>query len=393
MVKKLLTLTLGLMTAFGAAADNYPYPESNIQFWTGRGSNEAVVVISWDDEDASYAPQGFAWGVRFNGAISGHALLDSIAAYDSRFTFSFSGTLLSTISYNDNANNIHLTPSIQYNCFYQNGTFAPDVYDNIFFTDGDMMEVSESCMFDCSNITPATDPNGPTDPQPEESTIAAGDIVYWVGSGSHEAVLAVNWADTALAWGYRFAADSVSVQQMLEDIAAADPRFSIEPGAWGLGDIRFAVAAGDTLRGQAGSYWESKLNGVIDMGMSQMLHDGDFEKWAEPAAGVVSDSMEYGGVWYYMYTYTMTIHPVSVPGNEGIATAAAAQVSIYPNPATGSITISGAAAGSADLYDMSGRRVATATLAEGRATMNLDGVAAGIYMLRAGSATTKIVVR
>ena len=176
MVKKLLTIILGLTLAAGASAQwggngNYPYPAGNIQFWTGSGSNSAVVVISWDDEDASYAPQGFAWGVHFNGTISAHNLLDTIAAYDPRFTFSFSSTLLSTIAYHDAANNVHLTPSIQYNCFNVNGTFAPDVYDNITISDGDMMEISESCYFDCTNVTPATVPGGST---PGTDTTATG---------------------------------------------------------------------------------------------------------------------------------------------------------------------------------------------------------------------------
>ena len=220
MVKKVFALTLGLLLGYAAMADNYPYPASNIQFWTGSGSNSAVVVISWDDEDASYSPQGFAWGVHFNGTISAHNLLDTIAAYDSRFTFTFSSILLSTIAYHDNTNNIHLTPSTQNNCFYVNGSFAPGVYDNITISDGDMMEVSESCYFDCTNISPASNPNGSS--TPTEATIAASDILYWVGTGSNEAVLAVNWADTALAWGYRWNG-TATVSDMMSAIAMGLP--------------------------------------------------------------------------------------------------------------------------------------------------------------------------
>ena len=309
MVKKVFAMTLGLLLGFAAMADNYPYPASNIQFWTGSGSNSAVVVISWDDEDASYTPQGFAWGVHFNGTISAHNLLDSIAAYDSRFTFTFSSTLLSTIAYHDNINNIHLTPSIQYNCFYVNGSFAPDVYDNITISDGDMMEVSESCYFDCTNISPASNPNGSS--TPTEATIAASDILYWVGTGSNEAVLAVNWADTALAWGYRWNG-SATVADMMADIAAADPRFDYSGTSW-LNDITFNDGT-VSLAGTPGNYWGSTNNGVMDAGMTQTLTNGAFEKWGDPAAGVIVDSMNYSGTWYYTYVYPMTIHPVTVPG-------------------------------------------------------------------------------
>ena len=310
MVKKVFALTLGLLLGYAAMADNYPYPASNIQFWTGTGSNSAVVVISWDDEEASYTPQGFAWGVHFNGTVSAHNLLDTIAAYDSRFTFTFSSILLSTIAYHDNTNNIHLTPSIQNNCFYVNGSFAPDVYDNITISDGDMMEVSESCYFDCTNISPASNPNGSS--TPTEATISASDILYWVGTGSNEAVLAVNWADTALAWGYRWNG-TATVSDMMNAIAIADPRFGYNAAAGWLNDITFTDGT-VSLAGTPGNYWGSTNNGIMDMGMDQTLSSGDFEKWGDPAAGVIVDSMEYGGYWYYTYVYPMTIHPVSVPG-------------------------------------------------------------------------------
>ncbi len=310
MVKKVFALTLGLLLGYAAMADNYPYPASNIQFWTGSGSNSAVVVISWDDEDASYTPQGFAWGVHFNGTVSAHNLLDTIAAYDSRFTFTFSSILLSTIAYHDNTNNIHLTPSIQNNCFYVNGSFALDVYDNITISDGDMMEVSESCYFDCTNISPASNPNGSS--TPTEATISASDILYWVGTGSNEAVLAVNWADTALAWGYRWNG-TATVSDMMNAIAIADPRFGYNAAAGWLNDITFTDGT-VSLAGTPGNYWGSTNNGIMDMGMDQTLNSGDLEKWGDPAAGVIVDSMEYGGYWYYTYVYPMTIHPVSVPG-------------------------------------------------------------------------------
>lgn len=150
---------------------------------------------------------------------------------------------------------------------------------------------------------------------PVEATIAASDILYWVGEGSNQVVLAVNWADTALAWGYRFSTESVTVATMMADIAAADPRFSYT-GSGYISDILYIdTAAGmtDTLRGS--SYWESKRNGVTDAGMAQSLVDGDFEKWGTPAAGVVVDSTYWGDDWGwgYTYVYPMAITPVSVP--------------------------------------------------------------------------------
>lgn len=167
--------------------------------------------------------------------------------------------------------------------------------------------------------TSGTTPEPPT-PQPEEATIASSDILFWVGEGQNEVVLAVNWADTALAWGYRFATDSVSTETMMTDIAAADPRFSVL-GSGMISDINYidtAAGMADTLGITTGNWWSSLLNGSSDSGMGQMLANGDFKKWADPAAGVVVDSVDYGeyGI-FYTYVFPMTIHPVTVPDTTG----------------------------------------------------------------------------
>ena len=154
----------------------------------------------------------------------------------------------------------------------------------------------------------------PPAPVVPEATIAASDIVYWVGNGNNEVVMAVNWPDTALAWGYRFSTDSVTVATMMADIMTADPRFSYTYTVDGyLSDIVFAEN-GTTLQGNANGYWEEKLNGVYGMGLTNAISNGDFVKWGNSAAGVVVDSFYYEGWgWSYIYNYPMTIYPVSVP--------------------------------------------------------------------------------
>lgn len=188
-----------------------------------------------------------------------------------------------------------------------------------------------------------------------EATIAASDILYWVGEGSNQAVLAINWPDTALAWGYRFNG-TATVQDMIEDIAEADLRFSytIENGY--LSDFTFVCENGETLTGANAGYWESKNNGISDAGMAQTLINGDFEKWANSAAGVVVDSIYYEGWgWSYIYNYPMTIHPVSVPAAETVT------ITFTVNDATmGTITPSGVR-----IFEVGDELTVTATPAEG----------------------------
>lgn len=159
----------------------------------------------------------------------------------------------------------------------------------------------------------------PPAPLPADATIAASDILFWVGEGGNEVVMAVNWADTALAWGYRFAMDTVTVQQMMDDIAAVDPRFSYSGSSY-INDINYIdTAAGmtDTLGVTVGNYWWSLLNHEGGWGLSDVLHNGDFYKWGDLGVAIVTDSVDRGTYMAYTYVWPYAIQPVTVPDTTG----------------------------------------------------------------------------
>ncbi|MBR3784062.1 MAG: fibronectin type III domain-containing protein [Bacteroidales bacterium] len=183
--------------------------------------------------------------------------------------------------------------------------------DSVIYTASDASELTAGSVFYTANNVCGSDEPQPH-PQVEEATIDASAVTYWVGTGNNQVVMAVNWADTALAWGVNFSTDSITSQDVLDIIAANDPRFSWDTGSYGLGNITF-TENGTTHTGDATHFWESKRNTISDMGLYQNLGNGDFQKWANSAAGEVVDSMEYSGVWYYMYNYPMTIYPVTAP--------------------------------------------------------------------------------
>lgn len=58
------------------------------------------------------------------------------------------------------------------------------------------------------------------------------------------------------------------------------------------------------------------------------------------------------------------------------------QVSVYPNPANEALTVEGGVAARVELFDLSGRRVAAAEHFAERASIDLAGVASGIYVLK-----------
>ncbi len=333
MVKKVLTFALGLMLTLGAMAqttglENHnpvprihnvaPISQNNVRYWVGQGSNRVVVLITWFEEDANeiITKYGFVWGVRFNGTVTAADIMDTLNTYESRINISFSGShsFINDMTYDDGNMDIE---GLGYGWMYEvNGAMASainaqSVSNNDFIEWFEWDGSSFSAPTSIDVLTYVEDPNGPA--TPDEATIAASDIVYWVGEGSNQVVMAVNWADTALAWGYRFNGTK-TVNDMMDEIAAADPRFSYTMDGYYLNDINFN-AGSRTLAITPGNYWSSTNNGFMDMGMNQPLANGDFEKWADPATGVIVDSTydETYHYWWYTYVYPMTIYPVSVP--------------------------------------------------------------------------------
>ena len=291
---------------------------SNIRYWVGEGSNQAVIAINWGSPDTA-----LAWGLRFDD-ISVRDALNAIVDADPRlssnyladFTFTHNGE---TLTWNAEGR----TSVMQ---FILDGN--PNAGLTSSLSDGSFLKVGESAYgigvdSTCSDYGcyPAavywSAPIYPVSlPIPDEATIAADSILFWVGEGDNQVVLAINWADSALAWGYRFGTDYVTMQDMMDDIVAADPRFSIATSGGYLTDINF-VENDINLAVSPNSWWSNYVNGSESAGMAAYLHDGDFTRWADPAAGIVTDStsQEWDGQTYTFYTYVfpMEIHPVSVP--------------------------------------------------------------------------------
>ncbi|MBP5495583.1 MAG: T9SS type A sorting domain-containing protein [Bacteroidales bacterium] len=303
-------------------------PASEIAYWVGTGNTEVIFVGNWCSPETA-----LAWGVRFNGTTTTvEAVMDTIAAYDTRFGYSGGSDILNDVTYQDANYTLTMTqPSTGYIMYNVNGVLAGFGYQSMNVQQGDLIKVGN---IDCATMTgdpadwttwgyawqtPIVPVSSLTD-TPEEATIAFSDILFWVGEGTNEAVMVVNWADTALAWGYRWNGDA-SVADMMDHIAAADPRFSYT-GTGFLDDINYIdTAAGMTapLGITPGNWWSSSNNGFMDMGLAQFLSNGDIEKWADPAAGVVVDST-YDDIyqyWWYTYVYPMTITPVTVPDTTG----------------------------------------------------------------------------
>ncbi len=369
---------------------------ADVKYWVGEGANQAVVVYDWTSNG-----RALAWGLRFGDeAPTADSALKMVAAADPRLTlemdsnrFSFVGpfTMLQSaegyVQYVLDGNP-YTGPYSQ----LQNGSFLK-IGESNYATGWDSTEYAGMWFPSAVVWTTRIDPVGaPFDTV--NSTIDPKDIVYWVGTGDKQAVMVFNWAGRSLAWGYRFAGDA-TVEQAMNDIQAADPRFSFTAAGGYLSDIVYVEQGKDSLKGVA--YWEQMINGGYGWGLTQPLADGDLNLWADAAAGTVVDSAYYDGWgWSYNYRYTMPIEPASNPA--GIAEARSIDLTIYPNPVAQQLNV---AIQPLDydflmqLFDINGRCVMSTTVPAGTSHLQVavDHLAAGVYMLSLGGSTAKVVVR
>ena len=135
----------------------------------------------------------------------------------------------------------------------------------------------------------------------EDATIAPENIRYWIGDGENEVIFIANWAepDTALAWGYRFNAENVTVKEIMDGIAAADYRFSYEAtdAGW-LVDMHFNDGILDLSLVE--EMWVSFLingNSSWDTFDVATVAPGEYVKLGDTHCGTLVDPVNYIYVW------------------------------------------------------------------------------------------------
>ena len=168
--------------------------------------------------------------------------------------------------------------------------------------------------------------------QPHDATIDADDIIYWVGNGDNEVILAVNWCNPseAKAWGVRFSGDSALLADIIHTLELYDSRIHFEGDGY-ITNITFADGTHDNYT--PSEYWMYNINGVGAMlGVSeQMVVDGDVVKFGDSGcADDVDDNWNY--VW------ATPIAPVELPAAstevfDGIVGSEGCQAIKYDNPA------------------------------------------------------------
>ena len=191
----------------------------------------------------------------------------------------------------------------------------------------------------------------------------------------------------------------------------------------GLGvavDSSGSVVVTGIFEGPAGGSFGSTMltsAGALDVFVAKLTPTGAWQ-WAIGAGGSGNDVGNgvapdgSGGIvvtgWFFSPTITFgaitLAHPISgfdaiflarLNGTTGLPETPAdqPQLTLTPNPARTTVQLTGAPGPTATLFDALGRPVGTAPITPtGAATLDISALPAGLYLLRAGPATRRLVV-
>ena len=379
----------GLFSTNLFAQEDATIDPANIKFWIGEGESEVVFIVNWAEPDTA-----LAWGYRFVGEnVVLKTIMDDIAEADYRFSYE-GGAFINDLFFNDGVLNLSIV-NPGWLTYLINGESTWDTYDVATVANGEYVKIGDT---ECGTMV---DPDNwiyvyekevaPVYALGEEATIDPSEIVYWIGEGENEAIFAVNFADpedVCYAWGFRFAAESVTIKEMMEAIAEADLRFTFtdEPSSWGgmmLTDLAFNYnEVNYDLNGYNAMY---NVNGVQSWYTfdAQTVENGDFVKWGDYTIGTE--------IAPWVYVWETPVQPVSA--YDDVEEVEAAMVSIYPNPATDRLFVNAENVKSVEIYDILGHMVLTTT----ESAIDLRNMEAGIYFVTVRSEnaakTIKLVVK
>ncbi len=375
----------GLFTTNLFAQQDASIDPANVRYWIGEGDNEAVFIVNWAEPDTA-----LAWGYRFNSeSVTVKQMMEDLVEADYRFGFSGTDSFVSEVFYEEPSGlALHGTPD-GYWMFVVNGEMSWDYYDAKLVVNGDYVKLGDTncgTMIDSENCIYVWEkPVAPVYPLADEAMIDPSEILYWVGEGENEVVFAVNFAnpqDVCYAWGYRFAAESVTIKDMMEAIAQADGRFSFNANEYGyLSDITLDYEGNHfVLQGFNAMY---NLNGMVSWNTfdEQTLIKGDFVKWGDYTIGTE--------IAPWTYVWETPVLPVTAYNNVNEHTST---MSLYPNPATSftMLDMSEMSEATVTVTDLQGRVLRSFAVAKTSEPVRVEteGFQAGLYFVTVSDGAT-----
>ena len=405
----------GLFTTNLFAQQDATIDPADIQYWIGEGENEVVVAISW----CSYTETALAWGYRFDGESTVFQALTDIAAADSRLTVI--GSAPTNVTYVDDQYDLTMCPNpdaqwgdpdYDVPMHSVNGLMGQNMMSAEPIQDGDFVKIGGyacgimstdwTTISWTTEIIPATDPNAGG--EVVDATISADEILFWVGEGENEVVVAISWCsytEAALAWGYRFDGEA-TVFQALTDIAAAESRLTVVGSA--PTNVTYVDDQYDlTMCPNPDAQWGDpdydvpmhSVNGLMGQNMmsAEPIQDGDFVKIGGYACGIMSTD-------WTTISWEQPIEPAI--DNTGVNENPSNTLVIYPNPAVGEafVTLENAGLNEVSVYDLQGRLVSKQGVdaqAGEKVRVSTEMLNAGMYFISVSNnnnvTTAKFVVK
>ena len=394
-MKKLLLFAAILCTFMSfAQAQDATINSNRVKYWVGTGNNQAIFIVNWCEPDTA-----LAWGFKFSeDSLLVSDMLTAITTADPRFSTQGTSSWLTNLIYIDGSDTFKIATG-DYVVYNRNGGYANTVdleyfYPNDYLKFGgwDCADMDENWTSTWSTpIEPVEIPGVPV----ADATINVSEIQYWVGTGSNEVRFIVDWNSTALAtaWGYRFDGESVLVSTMLDDIATADPRFSYAGTTSWLSDLKYFNGT-DTLTISPDNVVYNVNGSFADAANAQTVHAGDYVKfggWLSAQKGECRwiEDPTWGDYWDYAYVWTNPVVPVTSPVS--VNDYNSQKLSVYPNPCTESIRIQTNINDDVVLYNLQGAVVMSTVAMDEVTTLNVNELPSGIYFVKSGNKTAKIV--
>ena len=416
-MRKIFTLAFlmgifGLFTTNLFAQQDATIDPADIQYWIGEGENEVVVALSW----CSNTETALAWGYRFDGEATVFQALTDIAAADSRLTVI--GVAPTNITYVDDEYDLTMCPNPEAQwgdpdydipmhgvngLMGQNMMSEEPIHNNDFVKIGgyacSIISADWTTISWTTEIIPATDPDAVVD-----ATISADEILFWVGEGENEVVVALSWCsytEAALAWGYRFDGEA-TVFQALTAIADADNRLTVIGTA--PTNITYVDDEYDlTMCPNPDAQWGDpdydvpmhSVNGLMGMNMmaEEPIHNNDFVKIGGYACGVMSAD-------WTTIAWEQPIEPAI--DNTGVNESLSSTLVVYPNPAITEafVTVTNAGMTTVSVYDIQGRLVSEQSVdakAGEQVRISTEMLNSGVYFVTVSNEsavrTAKLVVK
>lgn len=250
---------------------------NQIEYWVGGGPNSVVLTVNWCDTALA-----FAWGIHFSGdSILVADIMNTIALYDPRLTFSYGAWGITDITYQDENYNLGLAGDWwMYNV---NGITALQGISQQYVKHGDLIKWGdESCGMTDANFNYVW-----TTPIQAVSAIS-NDVTLFDGIVGSDDFIAISFDDSAiLGWatscqvtrGYQDIANPTVLASYGNEQSAVGQASTSTTEVVSLGDNGSAVLTFNTPISNGNGYdfaiFENSLNDIfLELAFVEVSSDG-----------------------------------------------------------------------------------------------------------------------